>query len=356
MHGVGKTLLRFLPTFLCVCFLSAPLGLAFAGSKQTLRFSHIGKEQGLQDGSVPAIYQDRQGLMWFGTASGLARFDGRKMTRWNANPEDIRSLSNPLVPALLEGANQELWIGTAAGLNRLDLRTDQIDRVPMPANMTSQQKRIWALAYGDRGRIWIATQFKLLRFDPRAAAGQQFETIALQADPGALIRSMIPDGDGGAWAAVGSVIFHVDKDGKVKTRFDIALTEKDVNRIQHAVRSMVIDHQGKLWIGTQSGLQVWNISEAVPQADPIVKRLKLKQGRVFALMMDEEKSIWIGYGDNYGLTRVKRLPSEEVETFSHSPALPASIAGDSIASLFQDRSGTLWVGTWGNGTSIVDLL
>lgn len=355
MHGVGKTLLRFLPTFLCVCFLSAPLELAFAGSKQTLRFSHIGKEQGLQDGSVPAIYQDRQGLMWFGTASGLARFDGRKMTRWNANPEDIHSLSNPLVPALLEGKDQELWIGTAAGLNRLDLRTDQIDRVAMPANMTPQQQRIWALAHGDRGRIWIATQFKLLRFDPRAATDQQFETIALQADPGALIRSMIPDGDGGAWAAVGSVIFHVDKEGKVKTRFDIAPTEKDVNRIQHAVRSMVIDHQGKLWIGTQSGLQVWNVGEAVPQADPIVNRLKLKQGRVFALMMDEEKSIWIGYGDNYGLTRVKRLPSEEVETFSHSPALPASIAGDSIASLFQDRSGTLWVGTWGNGTSIVDL-
>ncbi|WMW81778.1 two-component regulator propeller domain-containing protein [Undibacterium cyanobacteriorum] len=355
MFGEGKTLARIV--YLCACslFFSALYSPVYASSKQTLRFSHIGKEQGLQDGSVPTILQDQQGLIWFGTASGLARYDGRKMTRWNANPEDPQSLSNPLVAALLEGDHQELWIGTAAGLDRLDLRNDRIERVNMPEAMSLQQRRIWSLAHADQGRIWVATQFQLMRFNPSAAPNQQFESIRLQGDPGALIRAMIPDGAGGVWAAVGSIISHVSVTGKISLQFDVASNATPSERIQHAVRSLTIDHQNKLWVGTQSGLQVWDVSGTTAQPDPIVERLKLKQGRVFALFKDEEQSIWIGYGDNFGLTRVRRLPSEEIEVFTHSPAIPTSIAGNSIASLLQDRSGTLWVGTWGNGTSLVDL-
>lgn len=354
-YGFGYLSLNFIALVITAVAALCTSDNAYAGAKQTLRFTHITKEQGLQDGSIPAIYQDKQGIMWLGTASGLARYDGRHMRRWGADPEDIHSLSNPLVTALLEGKKDELWIGTAAGLDRLDLKTERLDRVAMPDSMSPQQRRIWALAPSIDQKIWIASQFTLLRYDPEAAQGKQFTTIPLAGDKGALIRSMISDQAGGAWAAVGSKISHINAQGEVEQTFDIASLEPATPRVNFSVRSMTLDHQNKLWIGMHGGLQVWDVSNKKAVPDPIVGRLKLKKARIFAMFMDEEKSIWIGYGDEGSLVRVKRLPSEEVEIFSHYPALPSSIAGNSIASLYQDRTGTLWVGTWGMGASLVDL-
>jgi ligand-binding sensor domain-containing protein len=49
---------------------------ALYAQPQTLRFDHIGMEQGLSESIVLAITQDTTGYMWFGTADGLNRFDG----------------------------------------------------------------------------------------------------------------------------------------------------------------------------------------------------------------------------------------------------------------------------------------
>ncbi len=355
MHGTVLSLLKTLALISCAIGLLSSIESANAGAKQTLRFTHINKEQGLQDGSVPAIYQDKQGLMWLGTASGLVRYDGRHMRRWGADPEDPRSLSNPLVTALQEGKQDELWIGTSAGLDRLNLQTEQIERIAMPSSMSLQQRRIWALAPNIDEKIWIASQFTLLRFDPKGAPDQQFSTIPLEGEKGALIRSLISDQAGGAWAAVGSKISHVNATGQVVQTFDAASVAPNSPKVNFSVRSMTLDHQGKLWIGMHGGVQVWDVSNQKPTPDPITERLNLKVARVFAMFMDEEKSIWIGYGDGHALVRVKRLPSEEVEIFRNYPALPSSLGGNSIASIFQDRAGTLWVGTWGMGVSLVDL-
>ena len=71
-------------------------------------------EDGLPDSVVNAILRTANGLLWVGTQSGLATFDGRDFTAIDLRTEG--SPSQGAVHALLESSSGDLWVGTDAGL------------------------------------------------------------------------------------------------------------------------------------------------------------------------------------------------------------------------------------------------
>lgn len=346
-------LTRLLCATLFIIFFSS--SNIYATSKQNLRFTHISQEQGLSDGSIPAIYQDKQGLMWLGTSTGLVRFDGRRTRQWNSDTENSHSLSSPLVSAILEGKNDTLWIATSAGLNRLNMKTEQVERVSMPDHLSVQQRRIWALAPQLDEKIWVATQNQLYLFNPTAAKHQEFVAFPLQGDSGALIRAMTGDQHGGVWVALGSIVYHLDAMGQLLQQFDAASLEPHRARLNFSIRTLTLDSDERLWLGMQTGVQVWNVHSKHPQPDTLMQRLNLPHARVYAILVDEDKSIWIGFGGGDPLHRIHLQDSIKIETYRNYTALPSSLVSSSVASLFQDRAGTLWIGTWGYGISLADL-
>jgi len=60
-------------------------------AQSQLRFEHINKKDGLSQGTVNAILQDNNGLMWFGTNDGLNRYDGKNMIIYRRNHADKTS-------------------------------------------------------------------------------------------------------------------------------------------------------------------------------------------------------------------------------------------------------------------------
>src|SRR5260370_29160711 len=71
-------------------------------------------EDGLPDNIVNAIVQTGNGLLWVGTESGLARFDGREFI-----PIDLhipRSPPQRSLSSLMEASNGDLCAGTRAGV------------------------------------------------------------------------------------------------------------------------------------------------------------------------------------------------------------------------------------------------
>src|SRR5947208_6398686 len=65
---------------------------------------------GLPSDSVRAIAQTPDGIMWFGTDNGLARFDGRRIQNFSVAESDKNG-----VLALQAAPTGELWIGTENG-------------------------------------------------------------------------------------------------------------------------------------------------------------------------------------------------------------------------------------------------
>src|SRR6266498_1718487 len=86
----------------------------------TFNFRHLTTNEGLSDGTVHAITQDKYGFIWIGTSYGLNRFDGINMKNFFSNHGAKGSLKDNLIQSLYCDSKGNLWIGTIKGLNRYD--------------------------------------------------------------------------------------------------------------------------------------------------------------------------------------------------------------------------------------------
>ena len=77
-----------------------------------LKFTHLTTNDGLSQGYVTAILQDRRGFMWFATRDGLNRYDGNTFVVYKHNPNDPGSLSSNFIQDLMEDDHGYLWIAT----------------------------------------------------------------------------------------------------------------------------------------------------------------------------------------------------------------------------------------------------
>lgn len=70
-------------------------------------------ENGLPQNKITSVVQARDGYLWVGTYSGLARFDGLRFTVFdNKNTPELHSRR---VTSLFESAEHTLWIGHENG-------------------------------------------------------------------------------------------------------------------------------------------------------------------------------------------------------------------------------------------------
>src|ERR1700677_3564887 len=131
-------------------------------------FRHLSVADGLSDGDVRAITQDRQGFMWFGTwLGGLNRYDGYTFKVYRHDGKDERSLACDTINALFVDRAGVLWVGTSEGLDRYDRGTDSFvhyrHRTDDPNSLPGYAVR--SLSEDASGRLWVATSGGLSRFD-----------------------------------------------------------------------------------------------------------------------------------------------------------------------------------------------
>jgi ligand-binding sensor domain-containing protein len=88
------------------------LSCAFAQTKTPVKFQAYSIDDGLSQGFVSSIIQDRSGLMWFATGDGLNKYDGYKFTIYHHDAKDPASIASDDLTALLEDSRGWLWVGT----------------------------------------------------------------------------------------------------------------------------------------------------------------------------------------------------------------------------------------------------
>ena len=93
-----------------------------------LKFTHLTTNDGLSQGYVVAILQDRRGFMWFATRDGLNRYDGNAFVVYKNNPNDPGSLSSNFLQDLMQDDHGYLWIATNTGVNKFDPETERCTR------------------------------------------------------------------------------------------------------------------------------------------------------------------------------------------------------------------------------------
>jgi len=324
-----------------------------ASPRPTLRFEHLSVAEGMAQESVLAVVQDRDGFMWFGTQSGLSRFDGYRVINYRAVPGKPRALSNNWVRVLHLDRHGRLWLGTDGGLNLFDPVTQSFTQFTPEetARRGNGNRHINAIVGDGEDGLWIGTNDGLQHFD---TVLRRFTTWHhARGDERSLsddnVNALAMDAAGRLWIGTGGGL---DSLGPKRERIEHHASK--LGPRQNPVHALMVDAEQRLWVGRLGGLERHVLRG--PEAGA-VRRFGPKDGIgpwwITALYRDDAGEIWVGTHDD-GLLRW-RGREDTFDSHRHAVTDRHSLGDNQVSALYRDRLGTFWVGTWYAGVSRVDL-
>lgn len=113
--------LKVLGTILVTC--SGILNVSQCRAQSPLRAESLTVEDGLSQGYVSCLLEDREGFLWIGTKNGLNRYDGRNFKIFTPNPVDSFSISQNWVVSVKEFGHFLALGFSQGGINLFDKET-----------------------------------------------------------------------------------------------------------------------------------------------------------------------------------------------------------------------------------------
>src|SRR5438067_63201 len=333
-----------------LALVAATLLLASAPAEPPGRFAFrsYGSEQGLENLSVLAIVQDREGFLWVATEDGLYRYDGDRFHRYGAE----EGLPSNQMTSLALGDDGRLWAGTFRGVALFEDGRFRAVAKSLP------DVRIKGLAAAPGGALWVATGSGLFfessreRFDavPGWPAGLAATAVwadargVVAAAPGRIftqrsgqwlgheteperIDAVVRDRKGTIWArSAGHLWALAEGQEKLEDFTQVLPGPSDMGYLS-------LDQQGTLWVPTDSGLLYKEESGAWNVIGP-AQGLPASWARTAA--EDREGSIWIG------VTGLHRAVGRGLwRVYSTREGLPSEV----VWTEWRDKKRTLYVGT-----------
>jgi signal transduction histidine kinase/ligand-binding sensor domain-containing protein len=305
--------------FVCVLTLAGAV-LSLGSSRTTDDYirTNFTVEDGLPDNIVNAIIQTGNGLLWVGTESGLASFDGREFI-----PIDLHIPGAPpqgAVDSLVEASNGDLWVGTHAGVVLIPAAAlNQFD----PAQLTYYQLSPGASDQAESlyqtrdGVIWVGTNHGLYRQE----SGKFVPVIS------ALSVNRIAEALDGHLLLITGRGF-VEWDGHRIIEHPGLAASLGVHDDQ--IFNVFQDRSGTMWYCTEAGI-VRRGSRPFARLHPY----QVSRTAAFRTYEDPQGGVWVVSG--IGLYRAIE---DRLETPAHDIRARSFYAG---------KDGELWVGTNGNG-------
>ncbi|MBM7126982.1 response regulator [Dyella flava] len=322
---------------------SAAIHAPDAAPLPTPQFRRYSMDDGLPSTSVYAIAQDHDGAMWFGTKSGIARFDGVHFQVFRHIENDPDSLFNNNISTLLVDRQGMVWAGGLdGGLSRYDPATGKFSHWGHdPGNPNSLiSDRVWVIAQTPDGVIWVGTSDGLDRMLPD---GHSFEHISnpllgLYPRDMGTVDALYADPKGRLWVGTERGVFRRDTDGQF-----VSIKPLDPDQSMDAWR---IDGEGdEVRISTERGLLVVGADDQARLfGAPVIPH----ELNVMTSTRDAAGHLWIG--TQRGMYLQVR-PDGPITAVMDQPLLFGNLPGSWVWQTFVDREGGLWVAMLDGGVA-----
>ncbi len=291
-------------------------------------FTHFTDKQGLSHNFVRCIFEDKFGNIWFGTAGGgVSKYDGQRFTHFT----DQQGLSNNDVSSILEDKSGNFWFGTAGGgVTKYDGQRF--------THFTEQQglshNNVYCILEDKSGNIWFGTAGGgVSKYN-----GQSFTHFTDQQGlSNNEVSSILEDNSGNIWfgTAGGGVTKY---DGQRFTHF----TDQQ-GLSNDSVFCIIEDKSKNLWFGTWGG----GVTKYDGQSfTHFTNQQGLSNNVVLSILEDKSGNLW--FGTNGG--GVSKYDGQRFTHFTDQQGLCNNV----VLSILKDKSENLWFGTWGGGVSKYD--
>lgn len=361
---------------------------ASAQAGRNFRFTHLTNDNGLPANTVYSICQDFKGFIWIATADGLCKYDGRRVTVYEVEPEKSIRKKGGIVRQVFEDRQRRLWVITQKGVNRYCRDHDRFDFVAVDSSSNfsrvlyqdsvgtiylggsgvfvynehtggfeafraggneAVKAYVTAVTSDEKGRVWLGRMYgglicadvrngKLSRYRQHARHGN-----SLLSDK---ITSLFTDRRGKIW---------IGTEDKGVCRFD-PLTNRFVRPAGFppvCVRAFAEDAEGNIWIGSENGLYIYSASEErfVHYRQDYNDKYSLNDNAVYTIFRDREDNMLVGTyfgGINLFLNSFRQFLYYD---YGYSDR---SLSGKAVRQMIGDPDGNLWIATEDGGLNHYD--
>jgi len=305
-------------------------------------YEHIGLEDGLSQGIVYSILQSRDGFMWFGTQSGLNRYDGREMKSFSINPFDSTAMPERALMSIQEDSKGDLWLMFVGSLAHYDRTMDrftvfnenELDSTVfyMETGIGGGQRGVNEVFVDSRDRVWIIS--------PRAGRGVQL----VDGTTGNVTLYGTGDWNGGAIGEPRAMIQSPDGQLYVSTSSGVYAFDPEASSFDQ----LSSDAGGALAFNPRDASILWTLGTELQKINLLtgVRRSfsnTLSNSPAKALVFDPNfpDRLWL---DINGRLETFNTESETVESLPGVSADRSEVSMESVFSIHADKTDILWVG------------
>lgn len=293
-----------------------------------------------------------------GSAMGLSFFDVEQ----EVFTTFIGSLGNPglihssesesvYVTSLYIDRGGVLWIGTKKGLYKSDSYKEDF-KLYLTASFDKTNSIITGIQSAGRNQYWISTiGGGLFKLENETFSKYKID-IKTKDHFVDFIQSLYKDSKGNIWigtAGAGIIRFHpsANNNKELITDFQHYHTTSSPAINDDYIVSFAEDRTGAIWAGTWSGglIKIDSKGNLFQFTDE-----KFTTAPLVVMYSDDSGTLWIGTRGN-GIYRVKLTSREpEVKHYYNDEKDKTSLSNDFINNIYEDDAGRLWFGTEGGLT------
>lgn len=284
-------------------------------SAQELNFRIYGSEDGIHQSQIVSICQDEKGYIWFGSYSGVSRYNGYTFKTFDTS----NGLKNNSVADIACNREGKIYFATQGGGVAV---YDGENFSYIDTDNSLLNNNVNDILVEPDGQLWVATNGALTEINKT----EIHHYVADKELKNAYYCSYVfRASNGDLWLGTENGVY-VLRDGTfVHVPFGVEVKDPYVNVILE-------DREHTIWVGTSSGLLKKNSDEFEffrlenRQTDPAV----------ISALVDSDGSIWVG--SDSGLFRLK---NDAVRKFTSENGL----SNNSINRLYRDAQDNIWMGT-----------
>ncbi len=324
MKPIKLLFLLLLPTFV------------FSQNNKQVAFRELTVAQGLSQNSVVSIAQDSIGYMWFATQDGLNKYDGRDFTHYDIQFEDVTRPTYSKLGKIYVGKSGQIWIVSNSGnLEKYNIEKDSFETILNigPISTLIQDK---ALDY------YLGTYEKgIYKINNQTNDTLQFLNSK---DAKRTIYDFLETNDDVILATTSNGLFEIKndsyefKDVFQKTNFSaISQSKNNTLYLGSFGEGLFIKHHNESNFSKFNGFSSTLLPENLIIQD---------------LLVDRRNQLWVAtYGQGVYLINFDR---KSIQHFTENKNNPYALHYNDVLSLYEDNTGTIWLGTDGTGLSYYD--